>query len=243
MTAKRARHSKPIIGITCEVTKLKPYYSEFELVCDYRYVRAVIRSGGIPVLLPINPRKRDLNRLLRNIHGLIVTGGSDIPPSFYGEKSMERVKTVYRGRTYFELNLLKMAYKKKIPILGICYGMQLLNVFHGGTLYQDIPTDIQTAKNHRHHRNPFHKVHVKEGSKLKKIFSKKSFLVYSKHHQSVKKLGEKLQISALSEDGVVEAIEGPRHTLAVQWHPECQAKDHIQKKLFRYFIRMCKKID
>ena len=91
-----AAKGKPLIGITCEVVKLKPYFAEFELVSDYRYTRAVIRAGGIPVLLPINPLKRDIPRLMDAIDGLVITGGADIHPSFYGEKSKEKVRPIYR---------------------------------------------------------------------------------------------------------------------------------------------------
>lgn len=229
---------KPIIGITCEVVKLKPYFSEFELTCDYRYVRAIIRSGGIPVILPLNPFPRDASRILEHIDGLVVIGGADIHPHFYGEKSRKKVKPIYRGRTYFEMWLYRAAQKKKIPILAICYGMQLLNVIYGGKLHQDIQSELKNSKNHCSKINPWHKVEVQEGSLAHKIFRKKSFMVYSKHHQAVKVPGRSLRVTAFSEDGVPEAIEGPPRTLAVQWHPECQAKDPIQRRLFRHFMSM-----
>ena len=166
MVKRRKRHrrrapglkkGKPVIGITCEVVKLKPYFAEFELVSDYRYTRAVIRAGGIPVLLPINPLKRDIPRLLDAIDGLVITGGADIHPSFYGEKSKEKVRPIYRGRTYFEMYLYKYAQKRKIPVLAICYGMQLLNVLYGGTLHQDIQSEVKGARNHRSRHNPLHR--------------------------------------------------------------------------------------
>lgn len=229
---------KPVIGITCEVVKLKPFFAEFELVCDYRYLRAVIRAGGIPVLVPINPRKRDVAALLDRIDGLIITGGADIHPGFYGEKSREKVKPIYRGRTYFEMNLYKTAQKKKIPVLGICHGLQLLNVIHGGTLHQDIQSEVAGAKNHRSKANPLHRVNIQPGSLCHKIFRQKSIMVHSEHHQAVKLPGRSIRITAVSEDGIPEAIEGPAHTLAVQWHPERQAKDAIQTRLFRYFLAM-----
>lgn len=231
---------KPIIGITCEVVKLKPYFSEFELVCDYRYVRAVIRAGGVPLLLPINPFPRDAMRMLEPIDGLVIVGGADIHPSFYGEKSKQKVKPIYRGRTYFEMWLYRAAQKKKIPVLAICYGMQLLNVIHGGTLHQDIQSEVKGATNHRKERNPLHRVEVQPGSLCHRIFGKKSFVVWSHHHQAVKVPGRALRVTAFAEDGVPEAIEGPPRTIAVQWHPECQPKDVVQRRLFRYFIRLTK---
>ena len=129
---------KPIIGISCEVIKLKPYYFEFELACDYRYIRAILRAGGIPLMLPINHNLEDLRKLLLSVDGLLIIGGADIPPSFYGERERHKVKPMYRGRTRFDMNLYRMAHRMRIPVFAICYGMQLLNVFYGGTLYQDI---------------------------------------------------------------------------------------------------------
>lgn len=233
-----AKKTKPVIGITCEVVKLKPYFAEFEVVCDYRYMRAIMRAGGLPILLPINPMRQDIPKLIDAVDGLVIIGGADIHPHFYGEKSREKVKPIYRGRTYFEMRLFEAAKKKGVPILAICYGMQLLNVLHGGTLHQDIPSEIPGAKNHRSKRNPLHRVDIQEGSLCYKIFRKKSILVHSEHHQAVKLPGQSLRITAVSDDGIPEAIEGPPHTIAVQWHPERQPKDPLQSRLFRYFMRM-----
>lgn len=229
---------KPIIGITCEVVKLKPYFAEFELTCDYRYVRAIIRAGGIPMLLPINPFPRDAAQLLEHIDGLVIIGGADIHPSFYKEKSKKKIEPIYRGRTYFEMWLYRAAQKKKIPILAICHGMQLLNVLYGGTLHQDICSEVKGARDHRSKRQPLHRVEVQAGSLCHKIFRKKSFVVHSHHHQAVKVPGRSIKITAVAEDGIPEAVEGPPRTIAVQWHPERQAKDPVQSRLFRYFIRL-----
>lgn len=237
---KKRRTKKPVIGISCEVVKLKPYYSEFELACDYRYVRAIIRAGGIPIMLPIHHDPRDIALLIRLIDGLVVIGGADIHPTFYGEKAAHPIKPIYRGRVRFDMNLYRLAHRHKIPVLAICYGMQLLNVIYGGTLYQDIPRQVRGAKNHRSKRNPLHPVHLEEGSQLAKIFGKKDFPVHSQHHQAVKRLGHLLRAVGYSPDWIIEAIEGPSKTLAVQWHPERQEKDSVQRRLFQYFIKMCK---
>lgn len=236
--AHSAKERKPVIGITCEVLKVRPYFSQFELVCDYRYVRAVLRAGGIPILLPINPFQRDVSVLLDQIDGVVITGGADIHPSFYGEKSKKKIQPIYRGRTYFEITLYRTAQRKKIPVLGICHGLQLLNVVHGGTLHQDIQSEIRGARDHRSKRAPFHRVDVQPGSLLHKIFRKGNFLVYSEHHQAIKLPGRALKITAVSEDGIPEAVEGPPLTLAVQWHPERQPKDPLQMRLFKFFIRL-----
>lgn len=232
---------KPVIGITCEVEKRKPYFSEFDLFCDYRYVRAIIRAGGIPVLLPINPFPRDAAKMLEHIDGLVIVGGADIHPSFYGEKSSKKIQPIYRGRTYFEMWLYRAAQKRKIPVLAICYGMQLLNVIYGGSLHQDIQSEIKGAHNHRSKTNPLHRVEVQVGSLCHKVFGKQSFHVHSSHHQAVKLPGRSLKITAVSErDGIPEALEGPPRTVAVQWHPERLPKDPLQRRLFRSFIRLAR---
>ena len=232
------KKTKPVIGITCEVVKLKPYFSEFELSCDYRYIRAILRAGGLPILLPINPLKRDIPKLLDSIDGLVITGGADIHPHFYGDKSREKMKPIYRGRTYFEIRLFEIAQKKGVPVLAICYGMQLLNVICGGTLHQDIQSEIPGARDHRSKRRPLHRVDIQEGSLCYKIFKKKSIVVHSEHHQAIKLPGRSLRVTAVSEDGIPEAIEGPPHTIAVQWHPERQPKGPLQVKLLKTFLRM-----
>lgn len=240
MVMGRRRAGKPIIGISCEVIKLKPYYSEFELACDYRYVRAIIRAGGIPVMLPINHVPHDVKALIDLIDGLLIIGGADIHPTFYGEKARHKIKPMYRGRTRFDINLYRMAHRQKIPILAICYGMQLLNVIYGGTLFQDIQRQVRGAKSHSSRRSPLHLVHLEEGSQLAKIFGKRDFPVHSHHHQAVKRLGHFLRAVGYSPDWIVEAIEGPPRTLAVQWHPERQERDVIQRRLFNHFIKLCR---
>lgn len=231
---------KPVIGITCEVVKLKPNFSEFDLICNYRYVRSVARAGGIPILLPLHSSAKDISGQLDQIDGLLIIGGDDIHPSFYGERPSKKVKPTYHGRTQFEIKLCKAALKRKIPLLAICHGMQLLNVIYGGTLYQDICSEIKGVRNHRCKKEPFHHVRVKRGSLCHKIFKKTSFPVISSHHQAVKRVGKSLEVAAVSEDGIVEAIEGPSHTIAVQWHPERQPKDPIQRRVFDYLIHLAK---
>lgn len=241
MVRRIRRKGKPLIGISCEVIKLRPYYSEFELACDYRYIRAIIRGGGIPLMLPINHDPRDIVKIVRLIDGLLIIGGADIPPTFYGERSRHKIKPMYRGRIRFDMNLYRIAQRMKLPILCICYGMQLLNVIYGGTLYQDIRKQVGGAKNHQSRRYPMHYVHLKENAELVKIFKHRAFMVHSEHHQAVKRLGHSLRAVGYSPDGIVEAIEGPPRTLAVQWHPERRDRDPIQKRLFRRFVVLCRK--
>ncbi|OGW80635.1 MAG: hypothetical protein A3G33_09890 [Omnitrophica bacterium RIFCSPLOWO2_12_FULL_44_17] len=237
---KRKNKKLPFIGITCEVIKQKPYFSEFYLFCDYRYIRAIMRAGGTPVLIPIIPFGRDVSKLLEHIDGLVIIGGADIHPSFYHEKPSRKTNPIYRGRTHFEIQLYHAARKKKLPIMGICYGMQLINVIHGGSLIQDIPSETKKTRNHRSIHHPLHTVNVIPNSLCHQIFRRKSFPVYSSHHQAIKRPGNGLKVTAFADDGIPEAIEGPSHVFAVQWHPEKQAKNPIQMRLFNYFIKLAR---
>lgn len=239
---KKRKKSKPVIGICCEVHKLRPYFSEFELTCDYRYVRAILRAGGVPLLLPIIHQRAILRKMMASIDGLLMIGGEDIHPAFYGERKRYRIKPIYRGRMRFETAAYRMARRRKIPILAICYGMQLINVMNGGTLYQDIERQIRGAQSHSSKRKPFHTVWLKKGCRLAKILKKREFMVYSIHHQAIKQLGHSLQAVGYSPDTVIEAIEGPPQVYAVQWHPERQERDEVQKRLFRSFINLCRRI-
>jgi putative glutamine amidotransferase len=232
--------TKPVIGICCEAHKLAPKFSQFELSCDYRYVRSVIRAGGVPILLPINGNLKDIKTLVQLINGLIIVGGNDIPPRFYQERVSQKIRPMYEGRVRFDMNLYRLAQRRKIPILAICYGMQLLNVIYGGSLYQDIQKQVPGAKSHRSKESPAHQIHL-EDCALAKMLGRKSFLVHSSHHQAVKKIGRSLRAVGYSSDRIVEVIEGPPNTIAVQWHPERQEKDPLQRKLFNHFIKLCQK--
>ncbi|MFH1848006.1 MAG: gamma-glutamyl-gamma-aminobutyrate hydrolase family protein [Candidatus Omnitrophota bacterium] len=232
---------RPVIGLTCEVVKLKPYFTQYELTCDYRYIRSVLRAGAIPLLIPNSPYPRMLSRMLDHVNGIIITGGADVHPYFYGEQATEKVRSVYRGRFYFERLLYGMARKRKIPVLGICYGMQLINVIHGGALYQDIRTEGKGSRSHSSKRYPMHPVRTSPGTVCGRVFKKREFRVYSEHHQAIKRLGRSLNIGAVSNDGIIEAIEKGNEVFAVQWHPERQPKDQAQRRLFRYFIGLARK--
>jgi len=234
------RGGKPLIGITCEVHKLRPYYSEFELICDYRYVRSILRAGGNPLLLPVNQDPATLRALMKRIDGLVIIGGTDIHPCFYGEKSRHKIEPAYRGRIRYDMRLYEAARRLKMPVMAICFGMQLLNVIHGGSLYQDIRKQVRGAKNHTSKRCPLRRVRVKRGARLARIIGKHRFWVHCEHHQAVKKLGEGLRAAAFSTDGIIEAFEGPPKTIAIQWHPERQARDPLQRRLFRHFVLSCR---
>ena len=211
----------PIIGITTDIEdeyfKVKKHYSE-----------AVARAGGIPLLIPPEGNAAAHAEI---IGGLLISGGGDIDPSYYHEKMLHMAATVPKKRTDFELSLLKKVIRLHKPVLGICYGMQLINVFKGGTLYQDIGSEVPVANGHK---KGYHMIVLTENRFLRKG----RFSVNSTHHQAVKKLGKGLTAFARSTDNLIEAFSKEKYPflVGVQWHPERQLKEKISLRLFQSFI-------
>ena len=200
------------------------------------YVNAVREAGGIPVILPKSSGAEAIDDYLECLDGLLMPGGLDIPPAEYGEEAHPTVVPLAENRYRFEKALgTAWIEKSDKPLLGICLGSQWINVLHGGTLVQDIPSELGG-----NHRGLDHAVILEKGSRLAGIFGETEFEVNSRHHQAVGTLGENLRIVARSVDGVVEATEttdAERFLIGVQWHPESMVpEDERQKKLLRAFV-------
>lgn len=215
---------RPNIGITPDYSQRPDGTGYYDLKAAY--ADAVLRAGGLPFVLPYTDDRTVIEAYLDRISGILVTGGHfDIPPEAYGEAAKDGLGPLKQGRTAFETLLMQEALKRNMPVLGVCGGMQLLNVVLGGTLFQDIHREVQNARDHeqKHDRTqPCHPVDVKEGTLLAEHLGRGQIMVNSTHHQAVKKPGEKVIVSAVSPDGVVEGIEaqGYQFAVGVQWHPE-----------------------
>lgn len=212
---------KPIIAISCDVNSI----DRIEL--RQEYTQAVSLAGGIPAIIPPYTDRMLINEWLNSIkpNGIILTGGCDIDPEIYGTKPMPYNGRVSRQRDKYELYILESAIEKKIPILGICRGIQVINVYFGGTLVQDIEEELGTAKEvHDQTENTSigtHEVMVKPDTLTYTLLYKEKILTNSHHHQCIKKLGEGLEITAKTDDGIIEAIENYEKTIiGVQFHPE-----------------------
>lgn len=186
------------------------------------YVDAVVRAGGIPVILPVlDPVDADL--MVQGLDGLLLSGGSDIDPSLYGAPRLSETDGVDRDRDEWEMGLVFAAIERGIPLLGVCRGAQVVNVAMGGTLMQHLP--LVTDHSHRERERfaePVHDIEVLPGSRLARVAGLHLAGVNSLHHQAVAEIGQELRVVAWAPDGVVEAIEsdGPHRILGVQWHPE-----------------------
>ena len=213
-----------------------------------RYIRAVEELGGIPLVLPLVAAPVSRRRLLDGVDGLLITGsGPDLPPRLYGERQQYRFPLVSERRSDFELDLVHQARNRDLPLLGICGGMQTVNVACGGSLFQDIPSQVQHTLNHRQQARAIytsHPVAVSPKSLLRKIVGRATMMVNSSHHQSVKRVAPPLIASAVAPDGIVEAIESPDQCflLAVQWHPEFLFDRHeAHKRLFDALIKAARR--
>ncbi len=208
------------------------------------YTNAITQRGAIPIIVPITDDTAVLDAYLKEADGVLISGGVDVDPAFYGEVKKETCKFTHRLQDDTGLYLLKYAIENKLPVFGICRGLQLINVFFGGTLYQDINTEIPEVLEH----NPdtedsvlSHDVRVERNSLLHRITEVETLSVNTVHHQAIKVLGKGLIVNAKSTDGIIEAVEGPNGLIAVQWHPEVLQASHIHHaKIFDYFIKLVK---
>lgn len=237
---------KPLIGITSRYINMRTSdaLGSRKLCLNNDYLDSIFLAGGIPLILPISQDEATIQSYANTVDGLILSGGEDIDPKHYGEEPGQHLGTVAQDRDHFEIGLVKAILDQKKPLLGICRGLQVLNVSLGGSLHQDIPSEFPgTSILHRQKSEEHagsHRVDLLKGSKIHGIFATDSLMCNSFHHQSIKTLAPGLLSTALSSDGIIEGVEMPEanFVVAVQWHPECMVRnDPTMLKLFKSFIQ------
>ena len=209
---------RPIIGIFPMVSPDGNSYIKPD------YVTAIERAGGRAILLPVSHNEESVDSFIDMCDGFVLPGGPDIEPVRYGEKkNSDKCFDTVPERDEFEFFVFPRILASGKPMLGICRGSQLMNTALGGTLYQDIPTEVASEVAHREGgRDTRHEMNIIKGTRLYDIIGKERININSYHHQAVKDLGNGLRITARSEDGIIEAVEGTDHPYlhALQWHPD-----------------------
>ncbi|MGD7008819.1 gamma-glutamyl-gamma-aminobutyrate hydrolase family protein [Metabacillus sp. 84] len=233
---------KPIIGITGSQKDVNGIDHSF---VHSKYPEAVLRAGGIPIILPIGTDEA-AEAWVNMIDGLLLSGGEDVDPQSYGANPHPELGKTILERDETEIALVKAAEKERLPIFAICRGIASLNTALGGTLTQDIHSQLDDGI--KHHQdgsriNASHDCEVEEGSRLHRILGDTRVSINSMHHQAIAHVADNLKVVARAPDGVIEAVEGTEadwSVLAVQWHPEEMAvKYENMQRLFDVFVEEC----
>jgi putative glutamine amidotransferase len=234
--------NKPTVGV---VPALTPEDHRFEPQPAYRfqflkeqYYEPLEKRGLLPVVIPASECLGSLSDYCELISGLLLAGGEDINPNCYHEEIGELTRALPPQRDRFEIELVHACRAGGLPLLGICRGLQLLNVACGGSLYQDL-SQCPGAADHRQEGeldfSTHHQVNILTGTRLHDIIGRDRIQTNTGHHQAIKDLGVGLTVAARAEDGVIEAVEGEGFTVAVQWHPESWQADEVSIRLFDAF--------
>jgi putative glutamine amidotransferase len=230
---------RPRIGITMRIELatnrfyLARYYSE-----------ALEAAGGAPVHISLIPDSEYIDSVVEGLDGILLPGSdSDVDPLRYGQEPHPELGSVHDIKDQTDLLVIEAAERKRIPLFAICFGMQVLNVSRGGTLIQDIRSQVPDAIKHEQgapRDRPSHRVRMQEKTKLADIAGAGDAIVNSHHHQAIESIGADLVATAWTTDGVIEAVEDPRpdrFVLAVQWHPELGWENEgLSQRLFRRFV-------
>ncbi len=233
----------PLIGIGCDVAPVSEGERRERTFSYSTYLEAIVRAGGTPLLIPF--QATDLDRVVEAIDGMILSGGDDLSPDAYGDEPRACGELLDPRRQQNDLALARLARERSIPLLGICLGCQVMNVAAGGTLVQDIPSEVSGALEHKGGtgNRKHHEVQIDSESLLASTLGVTSVVVNSGHHQSIREPGQGLEVVATAKDGVIEAIEDVRHPfyIGVQWHPEEMTGELAADPLFVALIEAARR--
>ena len=235
-------NGKPVIGLCSSYEKNE---ENDRIFLNHDYLKAIRHFGGMPLVIPAEATEEEQTYLLSQCDGLLLTGGDDIDPTLYGETVLNDTVNTAPVRDAGEPRLIRMAGERNLPILGICRGIQILNVYFGGSLYQDIPAQLETPVKHSMEK-PYHRTchdcRVTPGTPLADWTGKDVIAVNSFHHQAVKAVAPGFAVMGVCSDGVVEAFYKPDAAFlcAVQWHPEkIWDIEESSAQIFEAFIQAC----
>lgn len=243
---------RPLIGVTMQSLQSVegiPAAMPPSWVMNRMYLDALVQAGAAPVMLPLLTEGTEaLRDMYGRLDGLLLPGGVDIHPSSYGQAARPGLRRTDPERDAVELTLARWALADDLPVLGLCRGLQVINVAQGGTLFQDLATERLGTGRHDFEPPEFernflaHHVDVAAASRLREVVGEPAVLVNSMHHQGVDRLGQGLTVTAVAPDGVAEAVEGEgRFVLGVQWHPESLIPgDRVACGLFAGFVDACR---
>lgn len=230
----------PVIAITSYRDRVENPHA----IVNLTYTNAVIRAGGIPLVLPVGVPTDRYKELLSKVDGVILTGGGDINPLIYGKQVDRTVDGIDQMRDDTDVALAKLILKLKMPLLGICRGFQIINVVHGGTLYTDLPSQRPDGLFHPCYVDlprdlTPHTVDIAAGTRLAGILGAGPVAVNSLHHQGIDKVGKGLKVVGVASDGLVEAveIESLPFGIGVQWHPEALPEREDMQRIFKALIK------
>lgn len=237
---------KPAIGITCSLwSEKKQWLMQAGKTYDHGkhdYSRLIHSCGGLPLFLPTIEDQDLIADYTGRIDGLLLSGGYDIDPSFFGQQTAHESCIIHPYRDRFEIELAHSARKVGLPILGICRGLQILNIAFGGDIFQDDSLRPGTGRHNTgvEYEPAYHLINLYQDTRLERLAATSQLKVNSTHHQHLDRIAEGFTVSAEAEDGVAEAIEridGKEYILGVQWHPELMPEDKLSRALFTNFIR------
>ncbi|WP_026692281.1 gamma-glutamyl-gamma-aminobutyrate hydrolase family protein [Peribacillus kribbensis] len=236
---------KPVIGITATTLFAEGFDSVY---LHYSYVESIRKAGGVPIVLPTGSTE-EARSWVNLCDGILLSGGEDLNPFYFGEEPHPKLGRVQAERDETELDIILYASRQKKPILGLCRGIQVLNAAFGGTIIQDIESEVPGCIKHTQlaaRKTATHSITIEKSSLLYEIAGEERLLVNSFHHQAVGRVADKLKVTSVSSDGVIESVEAKHPSegwmLAVQWHPEEMiGESPVMQQLFTEFIKAASK--